>query len=118
MPKVKVWQLDPTEGTPGQVAKINDDGTEAEWADETGGGITGLTSVDDSVTITDNGDGTLDLAAAGGMVSIVAGTHIDVDATDPANPVISAYVPLTTVVDGVPDLVWDADNNLITTKGP
>lgn len=31
-----------------------------------GGGITGLTSADSSVTITDNGDGTLDLAAAGG----------------------------------------------------
>lgn len=30
------------------------------------GGITGLTSADSSVTITDNGDGTLDLAAAGG----------------------------------------------------
>lgn len=56
--------------------------------------VLGLTSDDASVTITDNGDGTLDLAAAGGgtgiVESIVEGTGITVDDTDPANPIVSA----------------------------
>lgn len=64
--------------------------------DEYGPGavVTGLTSADSSVTITDNGDGTLDLAAT-------TTTHL---------------VPLTTVVGGVPQLVWDADNQLVLTE--
>lgn len=93
MPRVPAHWLDPNGGDPGQIPTINGDGTEVGWADPSGGGT-------------------------GSVESVVAGTHVDVDDTDPANPIVSAYVPLTTVVDGVPDLVWDEDNNLITTKGP
>lgn len=54
-------------------------------------------------------------------VTIHAGDNIVVDNTDPLNPIISARLlePLTTEVwDGsmwVPQLVWDADNELVLT---
>ena len=60
-------------------------------------------------------------AAASGVESVSAGTGITVDNTDPANPIVAAIpviqlVPLTTVIGGVPDLVWDADNQLVFTE--
>lgn len=55
--------------------------------------------------------------------SIVEGDNVTVNNTDPRNPIISAtatatthLVPLTTVVGGVPQLVWDADNQLVFTE--
>lgn len=50
--------------------------------------------------------------------SIVAGENIDVDDTDPDNPIVSAVLlmPLTTEIGGVPDLVWDSDNQLVLTE--
>jgi hypothetical protein len=53
-----------------------------------------------------------------GIQSIVAGARVAVDDTAPANVIVSALAPLTTVVGGVPDLVWDADNNLVFTEAP
>lgn len=53
-----------------------------------------------------------------GVESVVEGSNVSVDNTDPANPVVSALVlePLTTEVGGVPDLVWDDDNQLVMTE--
>jgi len=49
-----------------------------------------------------------------GVESIVQGANIHVDATDPLHPIVSAssvsYLALTTTVNGVPDEVWD-DND-------
>lgn len=50
----------------GQIPVWNAAAQEWEPTNQNASGITGLTSADSSVTITDNGDGTLDLAAAGG----------------------------------------------------
>lgn len=89
--RMLVRTLDPAGGTAGQGIVIDPTGKKF-IVDDLPGGITGLTSDDSSVTITDNGDGTLDLAAdgGGGLESVVAGTGISVDNTDPANPVVSA----------------------------
>lgn len=59
-----------------------------------------LTSIDNSVTFTPNPTtGELDLAAAGGgqVDSVVAGTGITVDATDPVNPIVTNAAPDQTV---------------------
>ena len=45
-----------------------------------------------------------------------AGTGGGGGGTSPADT--AGWMPLTTVLGGVPDLVWDADNNLIPTYGP
>lgn len=39
-----------------------------------------------------------------------------IDNTDPANPIFSTMVVLTTEIGGVPDLVWDSDNQLVYTE--
>ena len=53
-----------------------------------------------------------------GVLTIAAGTNASVDNTDPHNPIVSAIVlePLTTETGGVPDLVWDTDNQLVMTR--
>lgn len=55
-----------------------------------------------------------------GVESVVGGTNVDVDNTDPAHPIISTVplVPLTTSINGVPDLVWDTDDQLVLTESP
>jgi hypothetical protein len=60
--------------------------------------------VGDGLTGTDNSDGTITLeaTAAGGS---------------PADDLV-VWMPLTTVVSSVPELVWDADNSLIPTLTP
>jgi hypothetical protein len=69
-------------------------------------------------------DAEVDEYAPGDVVlEVVEGDGVSVDTTDPKRPVVSAVipaqlVPLTTVVDGVPDLVWDADNQLVFTEAP
>jgi hypothetical protein len=55
---------------------------------------------------------------ASGVESITAGANVRVNSTDPAHPIVSALVPLTTVVGGVPEPVWDADNQLVLTEAP
>lgn len=51
------------------------------------------------------------------VLSLTAGTNIWIDtSTDPAHPIVGALVPLTTVIGGVPDLVWDADDQLVFTE--
>lgn len=49
---------------------------------------------------------------------IRAGPNVTVDNTDPLNPIVGAIVlePLTTETGGVPDLVWDTDNQLVMTR--
>lgn len=50
---------------------------------------------------------------------VTAGTGpITVDNTDPANPIISSAVLLTTVIDGTPALVWDQFNLVYTEVSP
>lgn len=56
-----------------------------------------------NLTGTDLGDGELQIDATGGGVS----------PTD-----TTAWLPLTTVVGSVPELVWDADDSLIPTYTP
>jgi hypothetical protein len=51
-------------------------------------------------------DGTYGLVVAGGKVTGVHGV------------VSSRYLPLTTSINGVPELVWDADNKLVFTEVP
>lgn len=58
------------------------------------------------------------------LESVVEGDGVLVDDTDPLNPIVSiapatsALLPLTTVVGGVPGLVWDANNELVLTEVP
>lgn len=55
-----------------------------------------------------------------GISTVVAGPGIAIDTTDPANPIVSStstpIEPLTTEIGGVPDLVWDDDNQLVMTE--
>lgn len=88
--------------------------------------------VDDDTTPSDTRaalDAIYAVIGSGGTVdSIVAGANITVDATDPANPIVSStgggggsgnqYVPLTTTVGGVPELVWDSNDALVLTEVP
>lgn len=55
---------------------------------------------------------------ASGVESVTAGTYIEVDATDPAHIIVTAMVPMTTTVGGVPQLVFDDDGHLIYTEAP
>ena len=65
----------------------------------------------------DGGRLVLDVVPASGVQTIVEGANVTVDDTDSENPVVAALVlePLTTDINGVPDLVWDDDNQLIMT---
>jgi hypothetical protein len=54
--------------------------------------------------------------------SVVEGANTSVDSTDPQHPVITftpppveILVPLTTEIGGVPEEVWDDDNQLVMT---
>lgn len=49
--------------------------------------------------------------------AIIAGTGVTVDSANLAAPVVAAaqLEPLTTEANGVPDLVWDDDNQLVMT---
>lgn len=82
--RMKLWLLDQTGATSGQVPRWNSTSGRFEPSDT-------LASAGDNITI---------------------------DNTDPAHPVISARVvePLTTEINGVPDLVWDDDNRLVMTE--
>ena len=49
-------------------------------------------------------------------VTVVSGTIVSLDPVTPTAS--SALVPLTTEINGVPDLVWDDDNQLVMTEAP
>jgi hypothetical protein len=53
--------------------------------------------------------------APSGVQSLVEGDNVTIDDTDPEHPVISValLVPWTTTVNGVPDLVWDSNDELV-----
>jgi hypothetical protein len=61
-------------------------------------------------------------APAAGVQSVTEGTGVNVDNTDPLNPVValeSRWYVLTSVVAGEPVLVWDGDSlELVYTEVP
>ena len=59
--------------------------------------------------------------------ALVAGTNITITVNDAGDTITIAVtgvpsgtrlIPLTTVIGGVPDFVWDADNELVLTEVP
>jgi hypothetical protein len=54
-----------------------------------------------------------------GVTSVVAGTYIQVDDTDPQNPIVTAMVPMTTLnSSGLPEIVFDSDGHIVYTEAP
>lgn len=78
---------------PDMTVEIVDDNPDASVM-IVGGQVVTATPADVGKVVTVNGDGELVLAAgtAGGIQSIIEGTGIDVDATDPDNPIVSALI--------------------------
>lgn len=75
-------------------------------------------STNGDVLTTTGGVAAWGVPPASGVQTVTAGTYIKVDATDPAHIIVTAMVPLTTTVGGVPQLVFDDDGHLIYTEAP
>jgi hypothetical protein len=69
--------------------------------------------VGSSAVVTRGVEGTTAAAHASGVTASHVLTAGGITALIGQNP---AWLPLTTVVGGVPDFVWDADNNLVLTQ--
>lgn len=54
-----------------------------------------------------------------GVATVAAGTYIQVDATDPHNPIVTAMVPMTTITEtGGVEIVFDSDGEIVYTEAP
>lgn len=107
--KPKLDQLAQSGATSSQVPTWNG----AEWVPATPAAL-GITVQDENVNV---GTGVTQIDFQGAGITATPGTG-EVIVTVPAIPttagaLTTAIVPLTTVVAGTPDLVWDASDNLV-----
>lgn len=72
----------------------------------------------DGVTAWDDGPPALPepVGAEGQVLTVVTGVPAWADSAGGGGSGGRHLVPLTTVLDGVPQLVWDEDNNLVMTE--
>lgn len=103
-------------GAAGEALVTSPDGSTVEWGTAGATSLEGLADVDVTTVAPADGDTLVWDPTAGptGTGAYVPGAV----SAPPATLEPTRLVPLTTVVGGVPELVWDEDNNLVMTEVP